>query len=117
MSAANTSGFRARRPSVVAAVFGVVFLGVYVWLVLKQGDVGVAWFYVVLVLAAIGCSVATAVTRSWVSAAVASVLFAVCMILGLASIGILLLPATVLAIIALSFSRTDRAKPGTTTSP
>ena len=45
--------------------------------------------------------------RSWMLL-VSAILFTLCMVLGLLSIGIMLLPATALAFIAFVFSRKDR---------
>jgi hypothetical protein len=117
MNAADQRAVRARRPAVVAAVLGVAFLVVYAVVLANQDDVGVAWAYVVIVLAAIGGCVATAVTGRALTAAVASVLFGVCLLLGLASIGILLLPATVLSVIAFTVSRRDRTDRAPATPP
>jgi hypothetical protein len=109
MSTVNRPAVRARRPAVVAAALGVAFLVVYGIVLANQDDVGVAWFYVLLVLAAIAGCVVTAVSGRPVTAGLAAVIFGVCMLLGLLSIGILLLPATVLAVLAFAFARGDRA--------
>ena len=93
----------------IAAVFGVLFLVVYGLVLSQQDDVGVAWGYAAAVVIACALSVGGAMTgRSWMIL-VAAVLFTLCMVLGLLSIGILLLPATALAFIAFVFSRKDGA--------
>ncbi|GAA4355936.1 hypothetical protein GCM10023145_25690 [Angustibacter luteus] len=93
----------------VAAVFGVLFLVVYGLVLSQQDDVGVAWGYAAAVVIACALSVGGAMTgRSWMIL-VAAILFTLCMLLGLLSIGILLLPATALAFIAFVFSRKDGA--------
>jgi len=83
--------------TVVACVWGVLFVALYVALTRQPENNGPAWWYVGLVVLAVLVAASTlAGARPRVPLAVATGLFGIAVVLGLLSIGLLLLPAAVL---------------------
>ncbi len=93
---------RARWYAIVAAGWALGFVLVYVTIVRNQGN-GIAWWYVGLVWLAslLVCSVVL-VRNPRPAVVVALVVYVLCMFLGAASIGFLLLPSVVATAAALA---------------
>lgn len=83
-----------------AAMWAAAYIGVYLFLVHDQGD-GPAWWYIGLIVLSILPLIAVASGRPSRPALVGSVVtMALATLLGLLSIGLLLLPALVCVIVA-----------------
>lgn len=83
--------------TVVACVWAVLFVAVYIALSRQPENAGPAWWYVGLVVVAILVAGSTLTgARPRVPLAIATGLFGIAIVLGLLSIGLLLVPAAVL---------------------
>ena len=86
------------RPRVLllgAGIWALVYAGVYVAIIRSQNDSGIAlWYLVVILLGACLALAAAAQRRPWAKIA-ALVALSVAALLGIASIGLLLLPSLV----------------------
>lgn len=86
-----------RSLTVVACVWGVLFVALYVALSRRPENAGPAWWYVGLVVVAVLVAASTLTgARPRVPLAIATGLFGIAIVLGLLSIGLLLVPAAVL---------------------
>lgn len=84
--------------TVIACVWALVYVAVYISL--TRADNGPAWWYVALVVVGVLVAAATlAGARQRLPLAIATALFGIAVVLGLLSIGILLVPAAVLTAI------------------
>jgi hypothetical protein len=93
-----------------AAIWALAYAAGYVILIHQQGDSSVAWWYVALVVAAAAALVASVVgARSRARSILGAALLALAMLLGLASIGLLLLPAVATAGVAIATNRTEKS--------
>jgi len=83
--------------TVVACVWAVLFVAMYVALTRRPPNDGPAWWYVGLVIVAVLVAASTLTgARPRVPLAIATGLFGIAIVLGLLSIGVLLVPAAVL---------------------
>jgi hypothetical protein len=81
--------------TVVACVWALLFVSVYISL--TRADDGPAWWYVALVVVGVLVAASTLTgARPRVPLAIATALFGIAIVLGLLSIGLLLVPAAVL---------------------
>lgn len=83
--------------TVVACVWGVLFVAMYVALSRRPENAGTAWWYVGLVIVAVLVAGSTLTgARPRIPLAIATGLFGIAIVLGLLSVGLLLVPAAVL---------------------
>lgn len=83
--------------TVIACIWAVLFVAIYVALTRRPPNDGPAWWYVGLVLAGVLIAGSTLTgARPRVPLAISTALFGIAVVLGLLSIGLLLVPATVL---------------------
>ncbi|GII57262.1 hypothetical protein Pth03_56510 [Planotetraspora thailandica] len=94
----------------IAALIALVMMGLYVGLILQQGDQAVAWFLGGLAAAALLAiyGAARAAPRRGLALAVAGTVLTVLGILGILSIGLPILGAGVLALVAAARSQQGR---------
>jgi hypothetical protein len=84
--------------TVIACVWALVYVAIYISL--TRDDNGPAWWYVALIVVGVLVAAATlAGARPRLPLAIATALFGIAVVLGLLSIGILLIPAAVLTAI------------------
>jgi hypothetical protein len=107
--------------TVVACGWAVLFVAIYIALTRRPPNDGPAWWYVGLVLVGVLVAASTLTgARPRLPLGIATGLFGIAILLGVLSIGLLLVPAAVLtAIGALTApTRTDDTEPpGTTSDP
>lgn len=100
---------RARVLAALDAAFVVAFLVVYLLIIRSQGNRPVYWFVAFLAVAAV-CALVTVVRRTPQPLIANLVILAVCAVLGLFSIGVLLVPAIAVGVMSyLASSRKVRA--------
>ena len=101
----------------VAAGLGALFVAFYLGLMAQQESLPSAWWYAAAIAVPVVLCVVAAVTgRVRVLTAVAAVLFGALAVLGLLSIGALLLPATLCAAISAAIATPTRV-PSTPNHP
>jgi hypothetical protein len=101
-----------RRLALAAATWATAYLGVYFVLVHYQGN-GPAWWYVGLIVLSILPLITAAMGRVSRPALVGSVVaMAVATLLGLLSIGLLLLPALIFVIVSAAVMKPDARSAG-----